>query len=201
MVQSGQRILDNPVYLADMSAALTNAETYQIQNVLEEADLEKRLQLALELLKLELKRYKLQEKIRKDVESKMKESNRKYMLEQELKMIKKELGIEKDDKEDLISKWRKKLEGLEIPKDVSEVIEEEIKKFKSIESNSSEFQVTRNYIDWLTCIRWGVFSNDNLDLERATKILDEDHYSMKDVKDRIKEFIAVTKLRGKPTGK
>ena len=112
MVQSGQRILDNPVYLADMSAALTNAETYQIQNVLEESDLEKRLQLALELLKLELKRYKLQEKIRKDVESKMKESNRKYMLEQELKMIKKELGIEKDDKEDLISKWRKKLQGV-----------------------------------------------------------------------------------------
>lgn len=201
MVASGVRIAENPAYLSDMCAAISSVETEMIQSVLEEPDLEKRLKLGLEILKLEQKRYIMQEKIRKDVDEKMKESSRKYILEQELKHIKKELGITKDDKEDLIEKFLKRLEGLDVPEYVMETINDEVNRFKSIESHSSEFQVTRNYLDWITSIHWGVYTKDTLDLMSARKILDEDHYSMKDVKSRILEFIAVTKLRGNPSGK
>ena len=201
MVQAGTRITENAAYLSDMCAALCIVETEMIQTVLEEPDLEKRLKLGLEILKLEQKRYAMQEKIRKDVDEKMKEGSKKYILEQELKYIKKELGITKDDKEDLIKRFTDRLVGLNVPEEIQEVIDEEVNRFRSLESHSSEFQVTRNYIDWLTCIKWGVYSNDRLDLTNARKILNQDHYSMKDVKERILEFIAVTKLRGTPSGK
>merc|ERR1712178_541695 len=95
--------------------------------------LSERLMKALELLKNEIKRYKLQEKIRTDVEEKLKEGNKKFFLEQELKHIKKELGMEKDSKSELIKKWKKLMEKYDIPKEVLDVINEEISKFETLE--------------------------------------------------------------------
>lgn len=157
--------------------------------------------LALALLKKELELSKLQQKIGREVEEKVKQQHRKYILHEQLKVIKKELGIEKDDKDAIGEKYREKLKTKKVPSIVMTVIDEELNKLNFLESHSSEFNVTRNYLDWLTSLPWGVTSKENLDLEEATKILDNDHYGMDDIKKRILEFIAVSHLKGTTQGK
>ena len=157
--------------------------------------------LSLKLLKKEYELSKLQQKIGKDVEEKVKSVQRKYMLMEQLKVIKKELGMEKDDTETIIEKYQKRLETLTVPDVAKEVIDEEINKLRFLDSHSSEFSVTRNYLDWLTCLPWGLSSEENLALDTAAKVLDDDHYGLDDVKKRILEFIAVSQLKGTTQGK
>ncbi|CAG9098883.1 unnamed protein product [Plutella xylostella] len=248
MLAQGQRVVDNPVYLSDLGAALTGSEPRELQAVLEEMDIPKRLMLSLSLLKKELELSKLQQKIGKEVEEKVKQQHRKYILHEQLKVIKKELGIEKDDKQAIeekfrarlagktvpaavqtvideelhkmhfleshssefkrlvidtqaIEKFRARLAGKTVPAAVQTVIDEELHKMHFLESHSSEFNVTRCYLDWLTMLPWGVTSEENLKLQDAQVILDEDHYGMEDIKKRILEFIAVSQLKGTTQGK
>ncbi|KAJ9594735.1 hypothetical protein L9F63_013945, partial [Diploptera punctata] len=201
MLHSGQRVVDNPVYLSDLGAALTGAEPAELQQVLEEMDIPKRLMLTLSLLKKEYELSKLQQKIGREVEEKVKQQHRKYILHEQLKVIKKELGLEKDDKDAIEEKFRERIKLKTVPKSVMEVMEEELNKLSFLESHSSEFNVTRNYLDWLTSLPWGMTSTENLNLQRAIEILDEDHYGMEDVKKRILEFIAVSQLKGTTQGK
>ncbi|KAM7285560.1 lon protease homolog, mitochondrial [Ixodes scapularis] len=201
MIQAGQRVVDNPVYLSDLGAALTGAESHELQQILEETDISKRLLLALSLLKKEYELSKLQQKIGKEVEEKVKSQHRRYMLQEQLKAIKKELGLEKDDKDAIEEKFKQRLKDLVVPKPVMEVIEEELNKLSFLDNHSSEFSVTRNYLDWLTSLPWGKTSEENLDLARAKEVLEEDHYGMDDVKKRILEFIAVSQLKGTTQGK
>jgi len=201
MLQFGQRVVDNPVYLSDLGAALTGGETEELMKVIEEQDIPTRLMLSLKLLKKEYELSKLQQKIGKDVEEKVKSVQRKYMLMEQLKVIKKELGMEKDDTETIIEKYQKRLETLTVPEVAKEVIDEEINKLRFLDSHSSEFSVTRNYLDWLTCLPWGLSSEENLALDTAAKVLDDDHYGLDDVKKRILEFIAVSQLKGTTQGK
>merc|ERR1719187_955311 len=201
MLQFGQRVVDNPVYLSDLGAALTGGETQELMAVLEEPDVPARLMLALKLLKKEYELSKLQQKIGKEVEDKVKSVQRKYMLMEQLKVIKKELGMEKDDTDTIVEKYMARLEELTVPDAIKTVIDEEIQKLRFLDSHSSEFSVTRNYLDWLTTIPWGLASTENMDLKEAAKILDEDHYGLDDVKKRILEFIAVSQLKGSVQGK
>jgi len=201
MLQFGQRVVDNPVYLSDLGAALTGGETADLMAVIEEQDIPTRLRLALNLLKKEYELSKLQQKIGKEVEDKVKATQRKYMLNEQLKVIKKELGMEKDDTESIIEKYTKRLADLQVPDTVKTVIEEEITKLRFLDAHSSEFSVTRNYLDWLTVIPWGISSEENLDLKAARTVLDDDHYGLDDVKKRILEFIAVSQLKGSVQGK
>ncbi|CAG0913217.1 unnamed protein product [Notodromas monacha] len=201
MLHGGQRIVDNPVYLSDLGAALTGAEPRELQSVLEEQKIPERLMLALSLLKKEYELSKLQQKIGKEVEEKVKQQHRKYMLHEQLKVIKKELGLEKDDKDAIEEKFRQRLNEKKVPQAVMDVINEELSKLSFLEGHSSEFNVTRNYLDWLTCLPWGTLGEENLDLERARVILEEDHYGMEEVKKRILEFIAVSNLKGSTHGK
>lgn len=157
--------------------------------------------LALSLLKKELELSKLQAKIGKEVEEKVKQQHRKYILQEQLKVIKKELGIEKDDKDAIGEKYRERIKEKKVPKHVMDVIEEELTKLNFLESHSSEFNVTRNYLDWLTLLPWGVQSKENLNIDQAIEILDHDHYGMEDIKKRILEFIAVSQLKGSTQGK
>lgn len=152
-------------------------------------------------MKKELELSKLQQKIGREVEEKVKQQHRKYILHEQLKVIKKELGIEKDDKDAIGDKYRDRIKDKIVPKAVQTVIDEELTKLNFLESHSSEFNVTRNYLDWLTCLPWGVMSTENLDIQRAIEILDEDHYGMEDIKKRILEFIAVSQLKGSTQGK
>ncbi|GAB4855648.1 hypothetical protein Ancab_024270 [Ancistrocladus abbreviatus] len=189
--------------LADFGAAISGANKIQCQQVLEELDVLKRLQLTLELVKKEMEISKIQESIAKAIEEKISGEQRRYLLNEQMKAIKKELGLETDDKTALTAKFRERIEPNKdkCPPHVLQVIEEELTKLQLLEASSSEFNVTRNYLDWLTALPWGNYSDENFDVIRAQKILDEDHYGLTDVKERILEFIAVGKLRGTSQGK
>ncbi|GBP52819.1 Lon protease homolog, mitochondrial [Eumeta japonica] len=201
MLAQGQRVVDNPVYLSDLGAALTGADPQELQAVLEEMNIPKRLLMSLSLLKKEYELSKLQQKIGKEVEEKVKQQHRKYILHEQLKVIKKELGLEKDDKDAIGDKFKERLADKTVPAAVQTVIDEELNKLNFLESHSSEFNVTRCYLDWLTSLPWGITSEENLKLDDATVILDEDHYGMEDIKKRILEFIAVSQLKGTTQGK
>ncbi|XP_060088732.1 lon protease homolog, mitochondrial [Heteronotia binoei] len=201
MMQAGQRVVDNPIYLSDMGAALTGAESHELQDILEETQIPKRLYKALSLLKKEYELSKLQQRLGREVEEKIKQTHRKYLLQEQLKIIKKELGLEKEDKDAIEEKFRERLKELVVPKHIMEVIDEELNKLGLLDNHSSEFNVTRNYLDWLTSIPWGKCSEENLELARAQAVLEEDHYGMEDVKKRVLEFIAVSQLRGSTQGK
>lgn len=201
MLAQGQRVIDNPVYLSDLGAALTGAEPAELQAILEEMDIPKRLLMSLSLLKKEYELSKLQQKIGKEVEEKVKQQHRKYILHEQLKVIKKELGLEKDDKDAIGEKFRERLADKTVPQAVQTVIDEELNKLNFLEGHSSEFNVTRCYLDWLTSLPWGITSEENLKLEDAQVILDQDHYGMEDIKKRILEFIAVSQLKGTTQGK
>ncbi|XP_076924200.1 lon protease homolog 1, mitochondrial-like [Bidens hawaiensis] len=189
--------------LADFGAAISGSNKLQCQQVLEELDVYKRLRLSLELLKKEMEIHKIQESIAKAIEEKISTEQRRYLLNEQYKAIKKELGLETDDKTALTDKFRDRIDPNKekIPPHVLQVIEEELKKLQLLEASSSEFNVTRNYLDWLTALPWGNYSDENFDVLRAQQVLDEDHYGLSDVKERILEFIAVGKLRGTSQGK
>ncbi|XP_028779481.1 lon protease homolog 1, mitochondrial [Neltuma alba] len=189
--------------LADFGAAISGANKLQCQQVLEELDVYKRLKLTLELVKKEMEISKIQESIAKAIEEKISGEQRRYLLNEQLKAIKKELGLETDDKTALTGKFRERIEPKrdKCPPHVLQVIDEELTKLQLLEASSSEFSVTRNYLDWLTALPWGEYSDENFDVIGAQKILDDDHYGLSDVKERILEFIAVGKLRGTSQGK
>lgn len=200
-----QRIdIHNPFKLADFAASVTTADGEELQQVMEEMSCELRLKKALELITKELELSKVQQVIKEQVEEKVSKNQRNYLLMEQLKAIKKELGMEKDDKDAMIAKYRERLESFApgtIPESVNEVVEEELNKMAMLEKNSSEFNVTRNYLDWLTQLPWGKATEENFDLKKAKQILDEDHYGLSDIKERILEFIAVSKLKGSVQGK
>ncbi|CAI9287216.1 unnamed protein product [Lactuca saligna] len=189
--------------LADFGAAISGSNKVQCQQVLEELDVYNRLRLSLELLKKEMEIHRIQESIAKAIEEKISTEQRRYLLNEQYKAIKKELGLETDDKTALTDKFRDRIEPNKdnIPPHVLQVIEEELKKLQLLEASSSEFNVTRNYLDWLTALPWGNYSDENFNVAQAQQILDEDHYGLTDVKERILEFIAVGKLRGTSQGK
>ena len=192
----------DPYRLADFVATVSTGTPEELQAILEEKDAEMRLHKALVLITKEKEVSKLQQEISAKVEEKMSDTQRKYFLNEQLKSIKKELGMEKDDKEALIQKYRKQLKKYpSIPEEANDVIESELEKLSTLEKNSTEFNVTRNYLDWLTAIPWGLVSDDTFDINAARKVLDRDHYGMDDVKDIILQFIAVGKLKGKIQGK
>ncbi|DBA05048.1 TPA: hypothetical protein N0F65_000736 [Lagenidium giganteum] len=200
-----QRIdIHNPYKLADFAASVTTADGEELQQVMEEMNCELRLKKALELITKELELSKVQQVIKEQVEEKVSKNQRNYLLMEQLKAIKKELGMEKDDKEAMITKYRERLASFapdSIPANVMEVVDEELNKLSMLEKNSSEFNVTRNYLDWLTQLPWGKSTEENFDLAKAKQILDEDHYGLSDIKERILEFIAVSKLKGSVQGK
>lgn len=200
---SGRLDANDPYRLADFAASVCSAGVIpeDLQAILEEKDPEMRLHKALVLLSKEREVSKLQQEIQSKVEEKMTESQRRYFLTEQLKSIKKELGMERDDKEALIEKYRKQLAKYsDIPEEVNKTIELELEKLSTLEMNSSEYNVTRNYLDWLCGVPWNVASEENFDIQEARKILNRDHYGLNDVKDTILEFIAVGKLKGSVQG-
>jgi len=199
--QSAGNIMEEPGKLADFAAAVSAGEVQELQDVLETMDIEKRVNKALMVLKKELMNAQLQSKISKDVESKIQKRQREYWLMEQMKGIRRELGIESDGKDKLVEKFKEKASKLAMPEPVKKVFDEELNKLAHLEPAASEFNVTRNYLDWLTQIPWGQRSAENFGIKHAMTVLDEDHYGLKDVKDRILEFIAVGKLRGTVEGK
>ncbi|EAS29398.3 ATP-dependent protease La [Coccidioides immitis RS] len=201
MSQSAGNVIEEPAKLADFAAAVSAGEIKELQDVLETMNVEERLSKALVVLKKELMNAQLQSKISKDVEAKIQKRQREYWLMEQMKGIRRELGIESDGKDKLVEKFKEKAEKLAMPEAVKKVFDEELNKLAHLEPAASEFNVTRNYLDWITQIPWGKRSAENFGIKNAMTVLDEDHYGLKDVKDRILEFIAVGKLRGTVEGK
>ncbi|KAJ2854850.1 ATP-dependent Lon protease pim1, partial [Coemansia erecta] len=199
--QVSKAVFENPSKLADFAAALSGGSSEELQDILSDLNVATRLEKALVVLKKELMNAQLQNKISKDVEAKISKRQRDFYLMEQLKGIKRELGLESDGKDKLIEQFKTKAEALKMPADVKKVFDEELGKLAHLEPAASEFNVTRNYLDWLTQLPWGKYSVEDYDLKRAKVVLDEDHYGLDDVKQRILEFIAVGKLRGAVQGK
>ena len=192
---------DDPARLSDFAAAVAQGEMKELQEILAATNVEQRLSKALMVIKKDFMNAQLQSKIAKDVEGRIHKRQREYFLQEQLKGIRRELGIESDGKDKLVEKFREKVDKLAMPEAVRKVFDEEINKLAHLEPAASEFNVTRNYLDWLTQIPWGQRSAENFGIKNAREVLDEDHHGLKDVKDRILEFIAVGKLRGTVEGK
>ena len=152
------------------------------------------------LLKKELEVARLHLQINRQVNAKLEEHQRQFFLREQLKVIQKELGIIKDDKESDVDEFRARLDGRTVPELAMKKIDEELHKLSMLEIGSPEYAVTRNYLDWATAVPWGVTSEDKLDIVEARKTLDAHHDGLDDVKDRIIEFLAVGSYRGEISG-
>ncbi len=187
----GRVNLKEPGTLADFSASMTTASGKELQKILETRRIKQRIEKALILLKHELEVSKLQSRISQKIEERMSQQQREFFLREQLKEIKKELGLSKEGKETEVEKYLARIRKLKLNEEALERIDEEIEKLRLIEPASPEYNVSRAYLDWLTILPWGVYSKDFFDLKRARRILDRDHFGLKDVKDRILELISV----------
>ncbi len=196
----GRSSLDDPGRLSDFAASLTSSDGQELQQVLETFDVRKRIDMVLNLLKKELEVSRLQTKITKQIEEKISQQQREFFLREQLKAIKKELGLEKEGKTAEVEKFEERLKELKLNPEAQRAVADELEKFKLLEPASAEYHVTRNYLDWLTILPWGKYSKDSYNIDKARRILDRDHHGLNDVKDRITEFIAVGKMKGDISG-
>jgi ATP-dependent Lon protease len=192
--------MGDPARLADMAAVVTTVDREMAQEVLEAVKLRPRMVAALTLLKKERTIVDLQEQISKQIEEKISKHQRDFFLREQLKAIKKELGLEQDEKSAELTKFKERIEKLDLNAQAKRQVEDELNKLSLLEVHSPEFGVSRNYLDWLTSLPWGRGTKDSLDIKRSRKVLDKTHAGLEDVKDRIIEFIAVGVLRKKITG-
>ncbi|MDN3556156.1 endopeptidase La [Halomonas maura] len=185
-----------PGPLTDFAAAITSAKGPELQDVLATLPVMERMQKVLPLLRKEIDVAQLQSEISEQVNAQMQERQREFFLREQLKVIQRELGISKDDRENDVDTFRARLEDKVVPERVMERIDDELDKLSVLETGSPEYGTTRHYLDWLTALPWGVTSDDQLDLGHARKVLDRDHDGLKDVKERIIEFLAEGTFKG-----
>jgi ATP-dependent Lon protease len=192
--------LSDPSALADFSASMTTSSGTEIQEILETREVRVRIEAALVLLKKELEITKLKAQISKRIEDQLSKQQREFFLKQQLQEIKKELGLAKDESESEIDKFQQRLKKLVLSDEAGDRIQEELEKLRLLGPSSAEFNVSRAYLDWLTVLPWGVYTEDNYDIDKAAAILNNDHYGLEDVKDRILELISVGIIKGDISG-
>jgi len=192
--------IDGPGKLADFMASVLIRDVDDYQKFLSQSDVQTRLHTLLLLLRKEQDVQNVQRKIQDDINQKVNTAQKEFYLQEQLKSIQKELGRYSDDRLKVVQKYRERFQAKHPSKEVKARIEEEIEKLESLHEQSSEYAVTLNYLDWATSLPWGERTTDSQDLRRARTILDEDHYGLKDVKERVLEFLAVKKLRKKAGG-
>ena len=191
---------NEPSLLADFAASLTSASKEDLQEVLETITVQRRLEKVVELLHKEVQIAQAQMDIRKHVEQEIQGHQREAFLRQQLKFIQQELGLSKDDKTAEIDEFNKRLEARTVPDGARRRIDEEMRKLSLLELGSPEYAVTRNYLDWITSVPWGLYSKDTQDLEAATRVLNRHHEGLDDVKERILEFLALGIMKGDVAG-
>ena len=191
---------EDPSPLTDFAATLTSAKGRELQDVLETLDVLDRMRIVLPLLKKEIEVARLQDKISSQVNETVSERQREFFLKEQLKVIKQELGLSKDDRSADAEKFETRMAALKPPPAVAERIKDELDKLSVLETGSPEYGVTRNYLDWATSVPWGVHSTDKLDLAHARDVLAREHDGLEDVKERILEFIAVGAWKGEISG-
>ena len=191
--------LKNPSQIANNISSNLNIQIFEKQELLEIVDLKKRLEKIHTIIEKETSVLSVEKKIRGRVKNQMEKTQREYYLNEQLKAIQKELG-EIDEGKDELTSLSKAITDAKMPKLAKEKCLSELKKLKSMSPMSAEATVVRNYLDWMTELPWSNKSKINSDLNNAQKILDEDHYGLEKVKERIIEFLAVQKRIQKMKG-
>jgi ATP-dependent Lon protease len=186
--------LEDPAELAHMIAGALRIKTEEKQELLEERDVAKRLRRLSELLARELELISIGSKIQSQVESEIDKGQREFFLRQQLKAIQEELG-EVDEQQAEAQELREQIEQANLPEHALKQAERELERFERLPPQSAEHGVIRNYLEWIVSLPWSKSTEDKLDLKRARKQLDADHYDIEKVKDRILEFLAVRKLK------
>ena len=191
--------VDEPGRLADLTAANLDLKVKEAQHLLGVIDPYQRLKKVYELLTKEIEMLDVQSKISSEAKGEMDKLQRNYFLKQQLKAIQKELGEGSEIQEE-IDIYRKKLKKLRVDREVKEELEKQISRLSQMHPESAETAVVRNYLDWMFAIPWNKSSKDNQNLNKARDILDEDHYGLEKVKERILEYLGVKKLSKKIKG-
>jgi ATP-dependent Lon protease len=187
------RQLDDPQKFCYMIGSMVRIDPDERQSLLESDDLEEKLQLVNEALERELNVLRIGGKIKSQVDEEIQKKQREYYLREQLKAIRDELG-ETGDEESEIERLRQCLLDAKVPEYVMEAAEEQLARLANVPAASPEYSVVLNYVDWLCRVPWTRSTEDRLDLEQARQVLDEDHYDLREVKDRILEYLAVRKL-------
>jgi ATP-dependent Lon protease len=185
--------------LCNLVASTIRLKTEEKQRILELADTEERLREVSKILNRELEVFELGTKIQSQVQSELEKGQREFFLRQQLKAIQEELG-EGDPEQADANELRELLDALELPEEVRKAADRELARLERLPAAAAEYGVIRSYLDWLATLPWGVTTPDVLDLDRARQILDEDHYDLENVKERIVEHLAVSKLKQDPAG-
>ncbi|AYF43188.1 MULTISPECIES: endopeptidase La [unclassified Halobacteriovorax] len=185
----------SPGALADLVAFALSLDIPEAQDFLETLVVKKRFGKLLVYLKREKDVADIQKKISDEVNDKVNKYQREYFLREQLKVIKAELGLEEDDKARDISKLKERIIEAKLPEDVLKSVNEEIERLEVIPDSSPEYNVTRTYLNWIVDLPWSKSTNDHVDMPKAQKILEKDHYGLEKAKERIMEFLAVRKLK------
>jgi ATP-dependent Lon protease len=191
--------VDDASALSHLVASTMRLKTEDKQQLLEQPDVEQRLRELSLILSRELEVFELGTKIQSQVQSELEKGQREYFLRQQLKAIQQELG-EGDPEQAELQELRERVEQAELPEEARKAVDRELGRLERLPSASAEYGVIRTYLDWILSLPWSKTTEDNLDLVRARQVLDEDHYDLDKVKDRIIESLAVAKLKNDVSG-
>ena len=191
--------IDDPSALSHLIAGALRISTEEKQELLETVDVTRRLRRLSEILTRELEVVQLGSKIQSQVESEIDKGQREYFLRQQLKAIQDELG-EGDEQQAEINELRERIEAAGLPEEAQKAAERELSRLEKLPPVAAEYGVIRTYLEWLVDLPWSNQTEDNLDIAHARKVLDQDHYDLEEVKDRILEYLAVRKLNPESPG-
>ena len=187
--------IDNPGKIADFIASILNVDKDEQQKILETVNVRQRMEQVLVFIKKEQELLRVQKKIQHELNDRIEKNQREYFLREEMRTIQEELGETADGNETDYQKFKKKIAELAFEGEIKETVESELSKLNMMEPNSSEWIVTRNYLELVCQLPWKVPAVDDYDITRAKKILEDDHFGLEDVKKRIVEYLAVRKLK------
>jgi ATP-dependent Lon protease len=187
--------IDHPGKIADFIASILNVDKKEQQKVLETMDVHDRMEKVLIYIKKEQELLRIQKKVQAEINEKIEKSQREYFLKEELKAIKQELGLPADAKSSEYQKFKARIEDFEFQGEIKEQVEQELEKFNLMDPSSSEYIVTRNWLDLVSSLPWKTDLAIDFDMHEARTTLEADHYGLRDVKDRIIEYLAVKKLK------
>jgi ATP-dependent Lon protease len=191
--------VDDASALCNLVASTLRLKTEEKQQILELVDAEERLRTVSKILNRELEVFELGTKIQSQVQSELEKGQREFFLRQQLKAIQEELG-EGDPEQAEANELRERLDALDLPEEARKAADRELMRLERLPAAAAEYGVIRTYLDWIATLPWGMTTPDDLDLDRARQILDEDHYDLEKVKERIVEHLAVSKLKQDPAG-
>jgi len=191
--------IDNPAILSDIVASNLSVSVEEKQELLETLDVKDRMDKVINLLNKEIQVLELSNKIQTEVKGEMDKAQREYFLREQMKAIQKELG-EVDERQEEFEELKRSIKRAQMPKETEKVAMKELRRMSRMSPGAAEYTVSRTYLDWLIELPWQRSSDDNLDIKKSKQKLDEDHYGLSKVKDRILEYLAVRKLKNDMKG-